>query len=157
MTARFCKRINARSGSVASFLTKRGVWSAVAQVSILLLLSLGTARAQINRTSPPEHRFLFMIETSRAMEKRSSGIASALDQLFRSGMQGQIRSGDTLGVWTYNDELHAGEFPLQTWSGDPQRVSNAIMPFLAKQRFGKQPRFDHVLSALGLVRRLVPE
>src|SRR5256885_2136671 len=82
---------------------------------------------------------LLIVETSRAMEKRTINLARALDRLLGSGMQGQIRSGDTLGVWTYNDELHAGDFPLQTWSADSQKqITSTVLKFVAAQKFNKQ-------------------
>jgi hypothetical protein len=118
----------------------------------IFILSSMLLRAQTN--AAPENRFLVIVETSRAMEKRTSGLAVALDRLLGSGMDNQIRAGDTLGVWTYNDELHAGEFALQTWSDDSQkRITTSVVDFLAAQKFTKQPRFEVVSPSLeGLIK-----
>ncbi len=127
------------------FPKKSAIPFVIASALTVLLLSLGLAQSQTNTTSPPENRFLLIIENSRTMEKRTAGLTSALDQLLHSGMQGQIRPGDTIGIWTYNDELHAGEFPLRTWSvQDQPRITGSILAFVAKQPFNKQPRFDSV-------------
>src|SRR5689334_16659499 len=83
---------------------------------------------------PPENRFLLIVETSSPMQKRSAGLASTVDQIVRSGFQGQARPGDTIGIWTYNETLTAGEFPLQTWSKDgAKHISGGMLAFLADQ------------------------
>ena len=84
----------------------------------MLVLPSTQIRSQPNSPDLPENRFLLIVETSHAMEKRAAGLAAAIDQLLRSGIQGQARPGDTIGFWTYNDSLHAGEFPLKTWYKD---------------------------------------
>jgi hypothetical protein len=97
----------------------------------------------------PENRFLIIAETSSPMEKRAAGLGGTIDQLLRSGMRGQARPGDTIGIWTYNDTLNAGEFPLQTWSKDAgKHISSGVLAFLADQKCSKQPRFDCVLPTL---------
>src|SRR5262249_52461441 len=81
--------------------------------------------------------------------KRTGGLASILNQLLRSSMQGQIHTGDTLGVWTFSDELHAGEFPLQTWSPQNQpSIANSVLSFIASQKLRGQPKFENVATAV---------
>src|SRR5262245_8464583 len=64
-------------------------------------------------------------------------------------MQGQARPGDTLGVWTYNETLNAGQFPLQTWTKDAgKHISAAVLGHLGEQKLSRQPRFECVASAL---------
>src|SRR5215472_6554827 len=70
----------------------------------LLLTSEASAALSSNR-------YLFIVETSRAMQKREEGLKQAVTNLLGSGMRGQLQSGDTVGLWTYNNELHAGRFP----------------------------------------------
>src|SRR3954470_11626091 len=115
-----------------------------------LSISLCTACAAPQSPDPTlENLFLLIVETSSPMEKRAAGLASTLDQLLRSGFQGQARPGDTVGIWTYNDTLSAGEFPLQTWSKDAgKRLSAGMLAFLADQKLNKQPRFRCVSPAL---------
>ena len=55
-----------------------------------------------------ENRFLFVIDTSSAMKSRTNGVEEAVDGLLESGMKGELRKGDTIGLWTYNDHLRHG-------------------------------------------------
>ena len=95
----------------------------------LFLLQVALSSSAQN---PPQtrNRFLFIINTSSAMRRMTNGIQEAALGLLKSGMQGQLRDGDTLGVWTYDDELHTG-FPMQVWSDQSrdailQTVSNGL-------------------------------
>src|ERR1035437_629860 len=67
-------------------------------------------------------------------------------------MAGQLQRGDTLGVWTFNDDLYTGRFPLQTWSPEAQQdIASRTLTFLKGQKHEKQANFDKVLPALGRV------
>src|SRR5690348_16222663 len=75
-------------------------------------------RGQTNSTAPayPTNRFLIIVETSRAMQRRSQAMTRAVRDLLTSGLSGQARRGDSIGVWTFNEELYAGLLPVQQWS-----------------------------------------
>jgi hypothetical protein len=62
-----------------------------------------------------ENRFLFVIDTSSAMKSRTNGLMEAVTGLLASGMEGELRNGDTIGLWTYSDRLST-DFPMQVWS-----------------------------------------
>src|SRR6201986_5219497 len=66
-----------------------------------------------------------------------------------TGMNGQMQTGDSIGFWTYNNQLNAGHFPLQYWSPKTQRstVENALA-FLQAQTCSKTGNFDLVLPPL---------
>jgi hypothetical protein len=95
-----------------------------------------------------ENRFLFVVETASVMKSRTNGIAQAVLGLLKSDIQGELRQGDTIGLWTYNDRLHA-DFPMQVWSrknkGDI--VAN-VARFLGHQHYEKQERLDKVLPQI---------
>jgi hypothetical protein len=82
-----------------------------------MLLSAAGSRAQ----APParrrhmENRFLFVIDTSAAMKSRTNVLEQALTGLLASGIKGELRKGDTIGLWTYSDSLSTA-FPMQVWS-----------------------------------------
>jgi hypothetical protein len=123
--------------------------------NLKFLLAFAPAFACLAATTPqppdrlPENRFLLIVDTSSQMEKRAAGLASTVDQLLRSGFQGQARPGDTIAIWTYNETLTAGEFPLQTWSKDAgKRVSSGMLAFLSEQKLHKPARFKCVQPAL---------
>ena len=115
---------------------------------VALTAPLFSAFCQTNATFP-ENRYLLVVETSRSMQRRSDGILGAVQQVLNSGAGGQMRHGDSLGIWTYNEELYPGRFPLQHWSPEMQSVLSArTIAFLKDQKFEKQATFVPVLPAL---------
>jgi hypothetical protein len=110
--------------------------------------------AQTNAPAPAarSNRYLLIVETSRSMQRRSEGVFQAIHALLASSLGGQIRNGDTLGVWTYNEELSAGKLTLQRWSVDaPKTVTSRVIAFVKEQKFEKQGRFEKVLPTLGRI------
>jgi hypothetical protein len=121
-----------------------GLLCAAALTPCLLLAQTGTAKAPRN-----SNRFLLVVETSRSMQRRSEGVLQAVQGLLKSGLAGQLRPVDSLGVWTYNESLYAGRFPLQTWSPEAQEgITLRTIAFLKEQKYEKQASLDKVLPAL---------
>src|SRR6266567_1997972 len=97
----------------------------------------------------PTNRYLLIVNTSHSMGPRAEGSLRAVQQLLESAMNGQLRRGDTLGVWTFNQELYMGRFPLQHWSpGDRRGVTLRTLAFLQKQKYERRASFDKVLPAM---------
>jgi hypothetical protein len=87
------------------------------------------------------------------MQVRTQGVVREAQALLGSSMNGQLRSGDTLGLWTFNQNLNTGRFPLQTWSPEQREAITArVTSFLNGQTYEKQSRLEPVLFA---VRRLI--
>src|SRR5712675_2289199 len=87
-------------------------------LGIIVCLLAPQAQCQ---TNTPKHgtissRFLLIVETSRAMGRRSDATSKTVASLLYSGFSHQIKQGDSLGVWTYNQELYTGRMPLRRWS-----------------------------------------
>ena len=95
------------------------------------------------------NRYLLLVETSRAMQRRSAGMIAAVKDLLDTSMSGQLRRGDTLGIWTYNQQLYAGRFPLQQWSPESQRtLTTRVLAFLQEQTYENQAALPLVMPAL---------
>ena len=116
-------------------------------VAVAWWLSLGSLAAQATTNSvaatnsTPEDRILVIVETSSAMQKRTENVQKLVGEMFSSGLGGDMRSGDTVGMWTFNDELQTGQFPLQRWTkATRQRVAVTMVQFLQQQRFEKTAR-----------------
>lgn len=116
-------------------------------VFVALLLSLVSLRGQTSTNAPTntnpiqEDRILVIVETSAAMQKRAENVQKLVVETISSGLGGDMRSGDTVGMWTFNKELNAGQFPLQRWTkASRQRVALAMVQFLQQQRFEKSAR-----------------
>lgn len=106
---------------------------------LLFLLSAATSLAQSS------NRWLFVFNTSASMRDRTNGMQAVTQDLLTTGMHGTIRAGDTIGIWTYNSELHADEAPLQTWTPNtaPAIAYNTVL-FLQQHRYEKSAAFDDV-------------
>jgi hypothetical protein len=135
----------------AGRLATRPLLAALLLVAVLAPCAL---RAQTNaaKAAPSSQRWLLIVETSRPMQRRADAVLQTVKDLLSSGMAGQLRQGDTLGVWTFADELHTGRFPLQTWSPEAQQdIASRTLTFLKGQKHEKQANFDKVLPVLARV------
>jgi hypothetical protein len=114
------------------------------------------AQTNTNRLDT-SNRWLLVVNTSRAMQSRAEAIKQVAASLLVSGMNGQMQDGDTLGVWTYNETVHAGQFPLQQWTADNNRViGGRVVKFLHTQTYEKESRFDEVLPQIHRIVRASP-
>jgi hypothetical protein len=85
------------------------------------------------------HRWLLVVQTTASMQPRAAAIQHIAGSMVFSGMDGQMKQGDTLGVWTYNDKLHAGSFPMQEWAPtNSKTTAQRVYKFLSAQPFEKQ-------------------
>lgn len=122
-----------------------GLWLA------LLVAPLG---AQETTGPLPPGRFLFLVDTSASMRGRVTGLVQTLESLLASDLDGRLRSGDTLGLWTFNESVYAGRFPLQTWSPAQRAVvTSNMVEFIRQQRYERRTDLDKALArAFPLVR-----
>ena len=58
-------------------------------------------------------RYLFIFDTSSSMKKRLPAVKKTLTSMLATSMGGQLHTGDTIGVWTFNQDLYPGDVPLQ--------------------------------------------
>jgi len=100
-----------------------------------------------------DSRFLLIFDTSSAMKARVLPTQYAVERLFFSMMNGQLQSGDTIGVWTFDRTLRKGGFPLQGWL--PQNaamIASNITNFVRLQHYSKRTRFEMLMPEVnGLV------
>jgi hypothetical protein len=128
------------------------------KLSAALLLSLlamiPSAPAQTNRPAHPAQaqRFLIVVETSRAMARRAENSIKTVTNLINSGLNGQMQTGDTLGVWTFNETVSAGKFPLAKWWGENSKdIADAAATFLRQQKFEKNADFRQVMAGINKI------
>src|SRR5436190_8781988 len=123
---------------------KFGAWSFMAFAALCL-----SAQQQTPTTASPSSRYLFVVNTSRAMQLRAAGVQKAITDLIGSGMGGQLRRGDTIGIWTYNEDLYTGRFPLQKWSPETkEEITLNVANFIKNQRYEKKANLEKVLPTL---------
>ena len=120
---------------------------------ILVFIACLLSRGVFGQTNAPlplsSNRWLLVVETSSSMERRAASAQQIAAWLVASGMRGEMQRGDTVGVWTYNDDLQSGKFPLQMWTPETTKeVAGRVFAFLRAQKFEKQGRLDAVMPGL---------
>jgi hypothetical protein len=86
------------------------------------------------------------------MSHRSDATLKTAASLLYSDFSHQIKQGDTLGVWTYNQQLYTGRMPLQRWSTPLQHeIVSDTLDFLKGQKYEKQPAYSSIRPALDKV------
>jgi hypothetical protein len=104
-----------------------------------------------------ENRLLLIFDTSSAMKKRLPNEEKGINELFELTLNGKLRRGDSVGVWTFGHDLHLGVFPQLDWSDDKlSSLPIEIGAFLKKQRYAKDTRFDVLMPTLNEVVRTSP-
>lgn len=104
-----------------------------------------------------ENRYLLVFDTSSAMKRRLPAEEKSLDALFQITLNGKLRGGDSIGVWTFNRDLHMGDFPQQDWRDDDvNTLPPEIAGFLKKQHYAKDTRFDGLIPTLNEVVQKCP-
>jgi hypothetical protein len=128
---------------------RRGAFAAIRHLSFAIILGLFCLLLAANSFAQSANRWLFIFNTSASMRNRTNGMQAETQDLLTTAMHGNLRPGDTIGIWTYNSELHADEAPLQTWSPKtaPAIAYNTVL-FLQQHAYGKSASFDDVLANL---------
>ena len=130
-----------------SGLAHTGFDFSIRHLSFVILLTILAALFTTSSFAQSSNRWLFVFETSSSMRNRTKGIEAVTRDLLTSGMHGQIRPGDTIGIWTFSDKLHTGEAPLQSWSPEagPTIVQHTLQ-FLSSQTYAKSGHLIGVVS-----------
>ena len=114
--------------------------------------ALAQSNAPAKSSQLQSQRFLIVFETSRGMARRAENSIKTVSNLISSGLNGQMQTGDTLGVWTFNDTLNAGKFPLaKWWSENSSKIAEGASVFLRQQKFEKGANFQQVTAALNKI------
>lgn len=89
-----------------------------------------------------EQRWLLVFDTSAAMKKRLPAVEAEIKSLLLSSVDGKLRAGDSLGVWTFDEKLRLGQFPLTFWQ--PERAGATVTnltAFLRQQPLAGDTKF----------------
>jgi hypothetical protein len=85
---------------------------------------------------PQPGRFLLVFETSPVLKKNLPAVRQLVGDMFIHNIQNEIETGDDLAVWTVDQQLHTGAFPLASWSPDDAEMSaERLNDFLGNQKF----------------------
>jgi hypothetical protein len=122
----------------------------IAMLSAVIFLAVAL-RAQTEEP-PVQGRFLFIFETSSGMKNRVDAVQKALDTMFATSLSGQLHANDSMAVWTFAQDLHPGDFPLQSWNPDDAvKTAAKIKDFVGGQHYAKSARFAALQPLLNQV------
>lgn len=122
-------------------------------MKIIVVLLAGIFWVPATQAQIPAHavesRYLLIFDTSAAMKKRLPATQATVNRLSFSMMNGQLQPGDSIGVWTFDSKLRAGQFPLQSWSpGNAATIASNITTFVKQEHYSKITRFDAMMPFL---------
>ena len=123
---------------------------------MLTVLLGGNAAVVSGRAQPAQpklsERFLFVFDTSSEMKRRLPAVKGALATLLATGANGQMRANDSIGVWTFDQDLHAGQFPLELWQPDKAvMIASNINTFISDQHYSKKTSFETLVPVLNQI------
>ncbi|HZI32575.1 MAG TPA: hypothetical protein VFF11_09545, partial [Candidatus Binatia bacterium] len=98
-------------------------------------MSIVSANAVYAQQTQAE-RWLFVFDLSSQMKQDLPATKAAIDQMLGTSVDGQLHEGDSVGIWTYDQQLHAGQVPLFEWH--PARaatISSNLVVYLHRQRY----------------------
>lgn len=114
------------------------------------LLATTPALRAADSTQPA--RFLLVFETSHALKKNLPAIQQEIAKLFAANFQYEIQSGDDLAVWTVDESLHTGGFPLASWTPtDAGMEAKQLDDFLNHQKFTRHASLEALQPVLNRV------
>ena len=95
-------------------------------------------------------RWLLVFDLSSTMKNRLPATEEILKDFFATSGGGRLQEGDYIGVWTCDQKLHTGQFPLITW--DPKQATSVrtnLVGFLRSRHFAGASRLAALQPALG--------
>jgi len=132
----------------ANQIDRRAWWFAAWLALMFLAPALGAQPAARH----VDNRFLLVFDNSTEMKRRLPAVRKALDTILATSVNQQLHPGDSLGVWTFDQTLHAGQFPLQPWDPDhAAMIASNITTFVSQQHYVKTTSFAAMQTALDRV------
>ncbi len=87
------------------------------------------------------------------MTRIDTPMRQAVGEMVRAGLGGRMQTGDTFGLWTFNEQTHT-DIPLQTCDGDGLHkdvLAILVETHLKSARFEKTTRFDRIWPEVAAV------
>ncbi len=95
-------------------------------------------------------RYLFVVDTSSAMQRYADGLYRTTHRLIATGLGGRMQEGDVFTLWTYADTVLTREFPLNAWTLELNvLLANRTYEYLATQKFRGKSNLRPVFAELG--------
>ncbi len=134
-----------------NLLPRQKLFTAAARWLSALLLALLLPANVFAQPQSPE-RWLFVFDLSPAMKKNLPATEAVVKNFLATGAEGRLQEGDNIGIWTYDQKMHAGQFPLATW--DPKKTTGLttnLINFLRSRKYTTDSRLTALQPALASV------
>ncbi len=122
---------------------------------LVALSPFRTALAQIPAPeSGPFYRYLILVDSSAAMKRRRESTAKSIADLVHSGFGGRAQQGDTIGLWTFGEEVDAAAFSAMKWS-EPLRTALTARAtrFVMERKYSGKSNLDRAVQAILMATR----
>ena len=97
-------------------------------------------------------RWLLIFDTSAAMKKRLPATEAELMKIFKTSLDGYLKTGDEVAVWTFDQQTRSGQFPMATWQpADAPTLFTNLTTFLRKQKYSGETKLAALQPTLGKV------
>jgi hypothetical protein len=126
------------------------------RLQLILIALVAGASAIIGRGAErPQHNFLFIVDSSSAMERHKPMAIKLVQEVIASKFEEQIEPGDSIDIWTYDADKNLHGFPPQIWKpAEAQSISEKARDYLEQYPFHGKSDFSRVAADLNL---LVPQ
>ena len=97
-------------------------------------------------------RWLLIFDASSAMKKRLPATEAELMKIFKTSLDGYLKTGDEVAVWTFDQQTRSGQFPMATWQpADAPTLFTNLTTFLRKQKYSGETSLAALQPTLGKV------
>ena len=128
------------------------LFSAAAKGLLCALLMTLLLPAAVSAQPKSPARWLLVFDLSPAMKKRLPATEAVLKNFFATGADGRLQAGDNIGVWTCDQKLHTGQFPLATWdSQQAVTLTTNLAAFLESRAYAGDSQLAALQPLLGRV------
>jgi hypothetical protein len=142
-----------KSAVRGSAMAARAARCAICQWLVLVAVLVAAIGSQAAEAQQPA-RFLLIFETSPTLKKNLPAIQQTLEKVFSSNLQGELNQDDDVAVWTVDKTLHAGTFPMESWTPvDAESYTEHLQDFLSQQKYTRhaglaamQPSLNHLVK-----------
>ena len=127
---------------------RQKLFSIAAKWLCVLLAVLALPLKMSAQPTAPQ-RWLFVFDLSSTMKKRLPATEAVLKNFFASAAEGRLQDGDNIGVWTYDQKTHGGQFPLAVWNqAQAAMLPTNLIAFLQSRTYSASSQLAALQPAL---------
>ena len=119
---------------------------------ILVTWSVFVSGVHLTHSAAPDSssaRHIIIVDTSFSMVRRKQALYATVSNLFSSGLGGHIREGETVEMWTFNENIDSSSIPPRPWrQAEARDLATRAVNFLKNRRFAKRTRMTGLMERI---------